>query len=176
MTAAKDIAFVSIFTALLLGGQVVLSGVGGVEIVTVLLLSFSFFFGIKRSIFAVNAFSILRCFIFGFFVNILLLYLVYYNLFVLVFGLIGNKFKHTLTTERHIFIIVMSVIMTALFSVIDDIITPLYSGLNFEATKAYWLASLPFAIPQMVCAFITVLLLLPVLVKTYSVIFRSKQI
>ena len=176
MTAAKDIALVSIFTALLLGGQVVLSGVGGVEIVTVLLLSFSFYFGIKRSILAANAFSILRCFIFGFFVQVLILYLVYYNLFVLVFGLIGSKFKRTLTFKRHMFITVAAVIMTALFSVLDNIISPLYYGLNFEATKAYWVASLPFAIPQIVCAFITVALLLPVLIKAYSVSYRNNKL
>lgn len=67
MRTAKEISLISVFTALLIGGQFILSGISGIEIVTVLLLSFSYYFGITRGLFVANAFSLLRCFIFGFF-------------------------------------------------------------------------------------------------------------
>ena len=72
MRTAKEIALISVFTALLIGGQFVLSGISGIEIVTVLLLSFSYYFGIRRGLLVANAFSLLRCFIFGFFVNVII--------------------------------------------------------------------------------------------------------
>lgn len=48
MRTAKEIALIGVFTALLISGQFVLSGLSGIEIVTVLLLSFSYYFGIRR--------------------------------------------------------------------------------------------------------------------------------
>ena len=62
MKTAKDIALIGVFTAMLIGGQLVLSGIAGVEVVTVLLLAFSYYFGIIRGLFVANVFSILRCF------------------------------------------------------------------------------------------------------------------
>ncbi len=63
MKAAKEIALVGVFTALLIGGQFVLSGISGVEIVTVLLLSFSYCFGIRMGYArgqCVHAFAVFR--------------------------------------------------------------------------------------------------------------------
>lgn len=170
MSAAKEIALISLFTALLIGGQFVLYGISGVEVVTVLLLSFSFYFGIRRSVISATAFSILRCFLFGFFVNVLILYLIYYNLFALLFGALGLKFKHELTAKRHIILILAAVFMTALFTLLDDIITPLYYRFDIAAAKSYFILSFTAFVPQTVCSFVTVLLLLPVLIKAYCLI------
>ena len=45
ISPAKEIAAVAVMCALLIGGQLALSFVSGVEVVTVLLLSFSFTYG-----------------------------------------------------------------------------------------------------------------------------------
>ena len=167
MRTAKEIALISVFTALLIGGQFILSGISGVEIVTVLLLSFSYYFGVRRGLLVANAFSLLRCFIFGFFVNVIILYLVYYNLFVVIFGLFGKRFKRGLNIKIHIVLVVVACIMTIAFTGLDDIITPLYYGFSLDATKAYAVASLTAVIPQVICTILTVTLLLQVLIRLY---------
>ena len=40
-----------------------------------------------------TCFSLLRCLLFGFYPNIIILYLIYYNLFALLFGTLGKKFS-----------------------------------------------------------------------------------
>ena len=79
MKSAKKIILPGVFTALLIGGQFALSGISGIEIVTVLLLTFVYKYGIKQGLFVANAFSLIRCFIFGFIPSVLILYLIYYN-------------------------------------------------------------------------------------------------
>ncbi len=168
MRAAKEIALNGVFTALLIGGQFVLSGISGVEIVTVLLLSFSYYFGIRRGLFVANAFSLLRCLIFGFFPNVIILYLVYYNLFVLAFGLLGIRFKKELNLVIHIILVIAACIMTIIFTGLDDIITPLYYRFSIDAMKAYALASLTAVIPQVICTIVTVSFLLPILNRVFG--------
>lgn len=168
MRAAKEIALNGVFTALLIGGQFVLSGISGVEIVTVLLLSFSYYFGIRRGLFVANAFSLLRCLIFGFFPNVIILYLVYYNLFVLAFGLLGIRFKKELNLVIHIILVITACIMTIIFTGLDDIITPLYYRFSIDAMRAYALASLTTVIPQVICTIVTVSFLLPILNRVFG--------
>lgn len=168
MKAAKEIALVGVFTALLIGGQFVLSGISGVEIVTILLLSFSYCFGIRMGLFVANTFSILRCLIFGFFPNVIILYLVYYNLFVLSFGLLGIRFKRELDIAIHIKLVIVACVMTVIFTGLDDLITPLYYGFSIDAMKAYALASLTAVLPQLICTIMTVSLLLPILYRIFD--------
>lgn len=169
MRAAKEIALVSVFAALLIGGQFVLSGLSGIEVVTVLLLSFSYYFGVRRGLFVANAFSFLRCFIYGFFPTVLILYFVYYNLFVLIFGLVGLKYKKELNIKIHVLLVIIACIMTIAFTGLDDVITPLYYRFSINAMKAYAIASLTAVIPQVICTILTVTILLPILLR----IFRS---
>lgn len=168
MKTAKEVAAVSIFTALLTGGQFVFSAVAGVEIVTALLVCFCFYFGVKRGLWVANAFSVLRCFIFGFFPTVIILYLIYYNLFAVVFGLIGLRFKREFSVRALVVSTLSAVIMTVLFTVLDDIITPLYYGFTLSVAKAYALASLTAMIPQIICAAVTVALLFPVLIRLFK--------
>ena len=172
MLAAKEISLIGIFVALLVGGQWVLSGVSGIEIVTVLLLSFAFYFGIKRGLIVATAFSLLRCFIFGFFPNVIILYLIYYNLFVVVFGLLGKKFKRSIEVKRHIVIIAVAVAMTVFFTLLENLISTFYFSFTWEVAKRYYLLSLTALVPQLVCTLITVLLLLPILIKLYAKTFK----
>lgn len=175
MKVAKEIAFAGIFTALLVGAQFVLSWISGVEVVTVLLLGYSYCFGVKRGLLVANAFSLLRCLIFGFFPNIFILYLIYYNLFVTVFGLLGFKFKRELNVRIHVLIIVTACIMTAAFTGLDDIVTPVYYKFSAEAAKAYALTSVTALVPQVVCTAITVTFLLPVLTRAMTSAANGRQ-
>ena len=50
MNSAKKIILLGVFTALLIGGQFTLSGISGIEIVTVLLLTFVYKYGIKQGL------------------------------------------------------------------------------------------------------------------------------
>ena len=81
----KNVAITAVFTALLLGAQYALWFVKGVELVTLLLLVFSYRFGVKCGVLSAVAFSLLRCFLFGFFPSVILLYLIYYPLFAALF-------------------------------------------------------------------------------------------
>lgn len=87
---AKTIAYIALMTALLIGGQFALSFVAGVEIVTVLLLCFSAYFGVIIGVATAVCFSVLRCLIWGFMPNVVILYFIYYPLFALLFGLLGK--------------------------------------------------------------------------------------
>ena len=115
-----------------------------------------------------NAFSILRCFIFGFFLNVIILYLVYYNIFVIVFGLLGRRFKRKLSLYSHAIVIAVAVLMTAFFTLLDNAIATVYYSFTWEAAKRYYILSLTAVIPQVICTLVTVTLLLPVLLKIYS--------
>ena len=157
-----------VFTALLIGGQLALSGISGIEVVTVLLLAFVYKYGVRQGLLVANSFSLLRCFIFGFMPNVLILYLVYYNIFVLVFGFLGKVFRHEYSIKKHILVVIIAIIMTILFTIIDNILTPLMYGFTANAAKAYFVASLYTVIPQLVCTFATVIIVFPVLIKVFK--------
>ena len=87
---AKDVAYPALMSALLVGGQYLFSFVAGVEIVTALLACFSAAFGVKRGVLCAVSFSLLRCFLFGFVPNVIVLYLIYYPAFAAAFGGLGK--------------------------------------------------------------------------------------
>ena len=69
MEKTRFVVRVAMCVALLIGGQMALSGISGIEIVTVMLLCFCFHYGIRHGIAVATTFSLLRCFFFGFQVN-----------------------------------------------------------------------------------------------------------
>lgn len=87
---SKEIAYIAVTCALLIGGQYVFSFVAGVEIITLISVCFAYVFGIKRGVLCAVAFSLLRCFIFGFYPAAVILYLIYYPLLAVVFGSLGH--------------------------------------------------------------------------------------
>lgn len=87
---AKEIAFIAVEVALLIGGQAVLYPVAGVEIVTVLLLTFSWSFGPRAGVMSAICFCFLRCALWGFYPSAFVLYIIYYPLFALLFGFLGK--------------------------------------------------------------------------------------
>lgn len=86
----REIAFISVMVAVLIGGQALFAAVPGVEIVTVLLLCFSRAFGPGRGVLTATAYSLLRCFFFGFDAKTIVLYLIYFNFFACLFGWSGR--------------------------------------------------------------------------------------
>ena len=156
MNKTKWIARVAVSVALLIGGQMALTGVSGVEIVTVMLLSLCFVYGIRTGLAIATTFSLLRCFFFGFQINVIVLYLVYYNLFALFFGWLGTRFTGKITLFRQCIVVASAMVFTVFFTLLDDVITPVIYGFGQNATKVYFFQSLYAVIPQTICTFATV--------------------
>lgn len=168
MKKTKDIVRVAICTAMLIGGQLVLSSISGVEIVTVLLLCFCYSYGIKNGIAIATTFSLLRCFIFGFHINVIVLYLIYYNLFAIFFGWLGKRFSCKISLFGTIIVIASAMAFTIFFTLLDDLLTPLIFGFSANATKAYFFASFYAIIPQTICTMLTVFVFFNLLTKVIS--------
>lgn len=170
MKTAKEISLLGVMIALLIGGQTALSAISGIEIVTALSVSFFFFFGVKRGLILAVAFSLLRCLVFGFFLNVVILYLTYYPLLAVIFGLLGRAFNKTVNVKSIAVVVVVAVVCTVLFTVIDNCIALIYFGLSKKAFEIYFNASLLTMIPQVICVAVTVPLLFYPLIKIYKTI------
>ncbi|MBP3436803.1 MAG: hypothetical protein J6K61_02715 [Clostridia bacterium] len=155
MEKSKHIIRVALCVAMLIGGQMALSAIPGIEVVTILFLSFSVTYGVKDALAAGTVFSVLRCLIFGFYINVILLYLIYYNLFGLFFGLLGKRILNAKPFWRLFTVSLLVLLFTALFTLLDNILSAVLFGFGKEAFFAYSLASLYTVIPQMLCAVAT---------------------
>lgn len=165
--SAKESAYIALFVALLISSQLLLSFFVGVELVTVLLISFSYAFGIRMGGAAATAFSLLRGFVFGFFPNVLILYLIYFNAITLLFGFLG-KIKFCKKAWRFIPFVATACLCTAAFTMLDNLITPLWYAYTKRAWEAYFWASFAALIPQIICTAVTVSTLFYPLQKAFS--------
>ena len=170
MKTAKEIALLGVFVAILIGAQFALSSIAGIEVVTVLFTSFCFYFGKKRGFILATAFSLLRCILFGFFVNIIDLYLVYYNLVALIFGSLGNLFNRAVNLKKLLIVTLVAMALTMLFILIDAGIMMLFYSFTINAVKTYILAGLGVLLAQIVCVIATETLLFIPLLKVYKTI------
>ena len=164
---AKECAYTAVFVAFTLVAQLAFSFVAGVEIVTLLFFAYAFVFGAKRGAIVGLVFPVVRQLLFGFFPSVLILYLVYYPLVSVVIGLLGRGGK---PLKKYPLILVFAVVLTATFTLLDDIITPLYYGLGWEQTRGYFYASLPVMCVQMVSAGVTVAVGFLPLCKAFGII------
>lgn len=147
--SAKEIAFIGVVVSVLIGGQFVLSAFAGIEIITVILAVYCFTFGIVRGVITATAFSLLRCIVFGFFPHVVLLYLIYYNLFAVVVGLFGKWLKHSPLPIQIGVITVLCVLLVLIFTVIDIVLNLWILGVVPPvAQKIYVVKSIPVAITQ----------------------------
>ena len=73
--SGKECAYLAVFVALVIAAQLLLASIPGVEVVTLLLVTYSFVFGVRRGMIAATAFSLLRMLVFGFSPTVLILYL-----------------------------------------------------------------------------------------------------
>ena len=169
--SAKECAYLAVFVSLLIASQIALSFIPGVEIITVSFVAYSLAMGTRRSMLAATAFSLLRGFVFGFFPSVLLLYLIYFNLLALCFGLIGWKWQVGVKTLPLLALI--ACLCTVCFTLIDCVLTPLWYAYSAEAANAYFLASLPFVLSQVICTAISVSLLLLPLNKAFSLVKKQ---
>lgn len=154
MRSAKECAYLAVFVALVIAVQTVLSLVPGVELVTVLFVAYAFTMGPWRGVIAATAFSLLRQLVFGFYPTVLVLYLIYFNLLTVSFGLLGKVIKSPL--KRLPIIVVIACFYTVIFTMIDNMLTPWWFGYDKRAATLYFKASLPFMIPQVICTAISV--------------------
>lgn len=159
MNKTKFVVRVAMCVALLIAGQLALSSVSGIEIVTVMLLCFCYCYGVRHGIAIATTFSLLRCFVFGFQINVIVLYLVYYNLFAIFFGWLGARFTGRNALLKTVVVVASAVVFTAMFTLLDDVITPLIYGFNENAARVYFYQSLTALIPQTICTAVTVTLL-----------------
>ena len=166
--SAKECAYIAVFVALVIAVQFALSFVPGVELVTVMFVCFSFVMGVKRSVISATAFSLLRQLVFGFYPTVLVLYLVYFNLLSVVFALLGKKI--TSTIKYLPIIVLIACLCTVIFTMTDNILTPLWYGYSLRATKAYFMASLPFMISQVICTALSVTVLFIPLIKAFNLV------
>ena len=165
MKKTKSIVRVAMCVALLIGGQFALSSISGIEIVTVMMLCFCFCYGIRTGVAIATTFSLLRCMFFGFQINVVVLYLIYYNLFALFFGFLGKRFSGKLSLLKIAAVVASALVFTVLFTLLDDVITPLIFAFHPNAAKVYFYQSLYAMIPQTVCTLVTVSVLFAPLTK-----------
>ena len=157
-------------SALLIACQLALSMVAGVEVVTALFLGYCYVFGVRRGVLVAIAFSLLRCLVFGFVPNVLILYLVYYTLFAAVFGLLPRFTEKLSQGKRIVLVVLCAAFMTVLFTLLDDVITPLYYGYSKRAAMVYFYNSLVVVGVQVACTVVSVLLLFPPLRRAFGLV------
>ena len=156
MNKTKFVVRVAMCVALLIGGQLALSSVAGIEIVTVMMLCFCYCYGARQGMAVATVFSLLRCFVFGFQINVIVLYLIYYNLFAVFFGWLGVRFAGEITLLKLCIVTATAVVSTVLFTLLDNVLTPLIFGFTRKAAIAYFYGSLYAVIPQSICTVVTV--------------------
>lgn len=150
VSIARECAYTAVFVSITIAVQFALSFVPGVELVTVLIATYSAVMGVRRALISATAFSLLRQVIFGFEPKVLTLYLIYYNLLALLFAL---AFKREMSVKKRIiYAVILACVCTVLFTLIDDILTPLWYGYSKKVAKIYFYASLPFMWIQVACA------------------------
>ena len=170
LKSAKECAYTAVFVALLLAVQLLLSAIP-VELVTVLFVSYAYVFGWKRAGVSAIAFSLLRQLIFGFFPTVLILYLLYFIGLALLFG---NLRRRGLSPKTCLlFVTALACICTLCFTLLDNVLTPLWYGYTWSAAKAYFLSSLTFLIPHTIGVGLSVALLFTPLCRIFSLVGRG---
>lgn len=168
MNTAKKIAVSGAFCALLVAIQYVLSAVKGIELVTVFFFTFCFSLGALTGCAVAICYTFLRSFLFGFFPNVMVLYLCYYPLLALAAGLLGKRLKESSPKKQLVFSIIVTAICTLGFSALDCTITPLFFNYTKEVWTAYIVQAIPVALMQTVCAIVSTALLFFPLTKTFT--------
>ncbi len=154
LKSGREIAYIAVFTAVVLVAQFCFSFIPSVEIVTLLFVGYAFTFGILRGMISATVFSLLRQLIFGFYPTVFIEYLLFYNALAACFGALGKRVKKPL--KNIWWLTALACLFTVGFTMLDNIVTPLWYGLNQEAAKGYFIASLPVLLPQVLCTAITV--------------------
>ncbi len=169
--SGKECAYLAVFVALVIAAQLMLAAVPGVEVVTLLFVCYAFVFGVRRGVIAATAFTLLRQLVFSFSPTAFILYIVYFNGLTALFGWLGHVVKKP--TASLWWLVLVACACTACFSLLDGIITPIWYAFSERATKAYFMATLPFMIPQIICTALSVGILFLPLQKAFSIIKKG---
>ena len=169
---AKECTYLALFVALVIAAQLAFAAIPGVEVVTLLFVVYSFVFGARRGMLSATAFSCLRQIVFGVYFNVLALYLIYYNLLCLIFGLLGRK--GAAGGKRWISLTVIACIATAFFTLLDNILTILWNGFSARVARVYIYASLPVMFSQCVCTILTMAIFFLPLQRAFYIIKKGR--
>ena len=120
---------------------------------------------------AATVFTIVRQLLFGFYPTVFILYLTYFNGLTALFGWLGKSVKNPLRSLW--WIILIACLCTASFTLLDNILTPLWYHYTPKAAQAHFIASLPVAFSQIICTAVTVGLLFLPLRKAFCLIKRK---
>ena len=172
MNTAKKTAICGAFCALLLATQYVFNAIKGVELVTLLFVTFCFTFGGVCGFLVAVAFTLLRCLIYGFFPSVVVLYLIYYPVLALAASALGKSIRKASQLKQVIAVTIFAVTFTILFSALDCIISPLFYSFTKSAWIAYVYKCAPVCLIQCVCVGVSVALLFLPLKKAFVVIKR----
>jgi len=164
---AKEIPVHAMMVSLLVVSQLALSAVPGVEVVTVLLAAYSAVWGAVRGASVALCFSLLRCLLFGFVPNVVVLYCIYFPLFAVALGLAG-KFHG----KKSWIPILVGTVMTPLLTLTDNVVTPLITGLRGLRWRLYVYHALPVMGVQTLCALLTLLVLFVPLRQTFLAVAK----
>ena len=162
--SAKEVARTAVFVAAVIGSQYALSAVPFVEVVSLLFICYAFVFGVVRGVVAAVAFALLRQLLFGFYPVVLILYILYFSMLSVVFGLLPKWCKWT-GWKLLLIAALLAAVCTACFTLFDNLLTPWYYGYTPKAAKMYFNASIPFLIGQTACVCVSVAVLFMPLTK-----------
>ena len=153
--SAKEVARTAVFLAAVIGVQYALAAIPFVEVVTLLFACYAYVFGAGRGVVAAVLFALLRQLLFGFYPVVLILYCVHFSFLSLVFGGL-KRFCPWKGWRLIILAIAAAVVCTVAFTLLDDLLTPLWYSYSARAARAYFVASMPFMLGQSVCVAVTV--------------------
>ena len=173
--SAREIACLGTTVAIMIASQLALSAVSGVEVVTAIFALYCLVFGMLRGMIVATAFSLVRCFLFGFMPQVILLYIIYYNLFAVVVGGVGRIVKDKSTITQIVSLTAAAVVLTLLFTVIDNLLNVILFQLSPTAIKIYVTQSISVAITQAVCSAVTVPLFFFPLNKIFCLVKQGNQ-
>lgn len=154
---AKEIAYASVLSAVLIAGKFALSFLPNVEMVSAIIILATIYFGIKISLPAVFVFCIIDAFIYGFYPAVLIQYLFHFPLLCVITYLFSKK-----TTE-----ILPFVLLSFAFSILFWFETPI---LNVIFKFSLFLPTLISGIPFFVAQTISSIAFLIALYKPFQVI------
>ena len=153
--SAKEVARTAVFLAAVIGVQYAFAALPFVEVVTLLFACYAYVFGGRRGVVAAVLFALLRQLLFGFYPVVLVLYCVHFSCLSLVFGGL-KRFCPWKGWRLLVIAVSAAVVCTVAFTLLDNLLTPLWYHYSARAAKAYFVASLPFMLGQSVCAAVTV--------------------
>ena len=168
---ARECAYLAAFVSLVIASQVALATIPGVEVVTLLFVVYAFVFGARRGMLSATAFSFLRMFIFGFDMKVLVLYLLYFNALTALFGWLGHITKRPMRAV--VWLTAIACVCTVCFTLLDNLLTVVWYAYSARAARVYFMASLSFMIPQVICTAVSVGVLFIPMWKVFLLVKRS---